>query len=150
GFQLSTFATGFPYDGATGPLGIAFPSSGGVLVTDFPGNARLFPTRNDGQVAGAAPVGQNYGTGYAAGLAQAGGAIYMAQQTNGAVIQVNPNGTFNQTIVSGLPSATGIVANPVNGQLFVSTTALGGAPGVLYEVNPLTKTSTPFLNVALD
>src|SRR5438270_813460 len=68
GLSLSTFATGFPHTiggsgGDVGPMGIAFPSSGGVLVADFPGNLRLFPTDADGQSAASAPVGQSYGLG---------------------------------------------------------------------------------------
>jgi len=66
GFTITTFASGFPSalggsGGIVGPMGITFPSAGGVLVADFPGNVRLFASDSDGQTAGAAPVGQNYG-----------------------------------------------------------------------------------------
>jgi hypothetical protein len=49
GFQLTTFASGFPQrsDGL-GPFGVAFPATDGVLVTDGPGNVRLFPSDMDG------------------------------------------------------------------------------------------------------
>ena len=43
-------------------------------------------------------------------VAQVNGNIYMTQQTSGDVVQINNNGTFNQTILTGLPSATGIIA----------------------------------------
>jgi hypothetical protein len=48
GFNLTNFATGFPErsDGV-GPVGIAFPSGGGVLVADGPGNIRLLPSDAD-------------------------------------------------------------------------------------------------------
>src|SRR5438105_2578180 len=51
GLSLSTFATGFPSSGGAGPFGIVFPSIGGVLVSDKPGNVRRFPSDMDGQDA---------------------------------------------------------------------------------------------------
>ena len=63
GFGLSTFATGFPELSGIGPLGVVFPASGGVLVSDDPGNVRLFPTDTDGQNATTVPPvsGASYG-----------------------------------------------------------------------------------------
>src|SRR5262249_27050013 len=61
GFTLSTFASGFPNAFGLGPLGIAFPSGGGVLVTAIDGSVRFFPTNADGQSAGGVPVTANYG-----------------------------------------------------------------------------------------
>src|SRR5262249_28095876 len=62
GFSLSTFATGFPPSVSFlgGPVGIAFPNGGGVLVADDPvdpttsfsalgGTITQFPTSSDGQ-----------------------------------------------------------------------------------------------------
>ncbi len=141
GFSLSTFATGFPTDVGIGPLGIAFPSTGGVLVTDFPGNVRLFPTDTDGQNAGSVPVAQNYGDRNAIGLAQLGGNIYMTYRGPQEVVQLNLDGTFNQTIVGNLGAATGIVSNPANGHLYVSN--IGNN---IYDVNPITKTATPLVS----
>jgi hypothetical protein len=146
-FTLSTFATGFPTTSTVGPLGIVFPASGGVLVSDYPGNVRLFPTSADGQVAG--PVAQNYGVGNAIGLTQVGNAVYMAQQTRGAVVQINPDGTFKQDVVTGVGHATGIVANPANNHLLVSTAA-GPNAHLIYDVDPAARTSTPLLNVDMD
>src|SRR5262245_12199199 len=120
GFGLSTFATGFPISSGLGPLGIAFPSSGGVLVTDGTGNVRLFAADTDGQDASSAAVGQNYGFLNALGLAAVGNNIYMTQFDNGALVQINSDGTLNQNILSGIGELAGIVANPTNGHLFVS------------------------------
>ena len=50
GYTLSTFATNFPNDGNAGPVGIAFPGAG-VMVSDFPGHVRVFPSHADGQDA---------------------------------------------------------------------------------------------------
>jgi hypothetical protein len=57
-----------------GPFGVAFPSSGGVLVNDGPGNVRLFPTDVDGQSAASfLPVaGAVYGERQVAGMAKVG------------------------------------------------------------------------------
>src|SRR5215469_18608535 len=77
GFTLSTFATDFPDVSGFGPIGIAFPNSGGVLVSDFPGNVRRFPTDADEQSASSVPVGQFYFQNNAFGLAQVDGNIYM-------------------------------------------------------------------------
>lgn len=145
GFSLSTFATGFPSSNSVGPLGIAFPGSG-VLVTDYPGNVRFFTSDIDGQSAASfLPVaGATYGLSNAVGLAQVGSHIYMTQQGLGRVVEINADGTFNQPIVSGITFATGIIANPANGHLFVSNLSQ------IFDVNPIAKTSTPFVNAGAD
>jgi WD40 repeat protein len=137
GFTLSTFASGFPGTNNIGPLGIVFPSGGGVLVSDYPGNVRLFPSDTDNQTAGT--VSQNYGQANATGLTMVGNNVYMAQQARGAVVQLNPNGTWNQDIVGGLGHATGIVTDPANGHLLVSTA--GGGANLIYDVDPTTGAS---------
>src|SRR5438094_3738331 len=55
GYGLSTFATNFPNDGNAGPVGIAFPGDG-VMVSDFPGHVRVFPSHADGQDAASVPA----------------------------------------------------------------------------------------------
>lgn len=56
------FANEFPTTGfCCGPLGIAFVGGGAVMVSDYPGNVRVFPTDTDGQSASAVPVAQFYG-----------------------------------------------------------------------------------------
>src|SRR5271166_2317656 len=68
GFTLSTFATGFPDSPGIGPIGIAFPSTGGVLVGDYAnGGIYQFASDTDGQTA-STHVG-NYGQSNASGLA---------------------------------------------------------------------------------
>ena len=142
GFSLSQFADQFPTTGfCCGPLGIAFPTSGGVMVSDFPGNVRVFATDADGQHAPSAAFGQFYGSNNGVGLTISGGNVYMAEQAAGQVIQLNNNGTFNQLIVSGIPSATGAVTNPANGHLFISDCCSGTG---IWDVDPIAKTKTQF------
>ena len=71
GLSLSTFASNFPNSGGIGPLGIAFPTSGGVLVSDGPGNVRLFATDSDGQSAASVAPIHNFGAGNASGIGDA-------------------------------------------------------------------------------
>jgi len=71
----------------------------------------------------------------------------MTQQLASAVVQVNSNGTFNQTIVSsGVFAATGIVANPFTGHLFVSTID----NGQIVEIDPVAKTTSILGNYIMD
>jgi sugar lactone lactonase YvrE len=146
GLTLSTFASGFPSSSSVGPLGIAFVPNGTVLVSDYPGNVRVFPNDTDGQNAAGAPVAQNYGGANAVDLAQLGGNIYMTRQGIGDLVQINNSGTFNQVIVTGMPAATGMVADPLNGALYVSTVG----NGVIYKVDPIAKTKSAFVNASAD
>ena len=136
GFTLSLFADGFPFTSSSfmdGPNGIAFPTTGGVLVTDYPGHVRVFATDANGQHVGSVPL-VTFSADNAVGLASLAGTIYMTQQTNGRVVALNNDGTLNHVAVTGLPHATGIVADPLNGTLFVST--FNG--GTIWQVNPVT------------
>ncbi len=136
GLGLSTFATEFPSNNNVGPLGVAYPTSGGVLVSDYLGNVRLFATNADNQLASAAPISQNYGFANAVAMSQVGGSIYMTQQSLGRVVQINNNGTLNQLIVGGLSLVTGLVANPLTGTLFASV--IGTSQ--IVEIDPIAKT----------
>src|SRR5262249_18832212 len=142
-FRLSTFALGFPVDpnegnGPAGPLGIAFPSGpgGGVLVTDAPGNVRLFPTDTDGQNAATVAPAENADRNNAVGLAQIGSTIYMTQGLAGRVVQLNPDGTFNQALVN-VATPTGIVVDPRDNHLLVASQSTNS----ILDVNPVTKTA---------
>jgi hypothetical protein len=151
GLSLSTFASGFPVvnsvGGNIGPQGIDFPNASGVLVSDYTGNVRLFPADSDGQNASAAPIGQNYLQANAMDLARVGGNFYMTQQVAGSLVQINSDGTLNQPIVSGLPTATGVAVNPTNGHVFV---AARGSPGQIFDVDPIAKTKTLFTSLVAD
>jgi len=145
-FTLSTFVDGFPVVSCCGPLGIAFPTSGGVMVADFPGNVRVFANDTDGQLASAGVIGQNYGNFNGVGLASSNGNIYLTQQGAGILAQLNNNGTLNHVLPGSYPQATGIATNPVDGTIYVST--IGN--GVIFRVNPTTQVQTPFIFAAAD
>lgn len=145
GFSLSTFAFNFPNTGfCCGPLGIAFPNSGGVMVADYPGNVRVFPTDANGQDAGAVPVAQNYGSHNGVGLANLNGSIYMTEQLSGEVVKLNNDGTFNSNVVA-LALATGIAADNADGVLYVSNISSG-----IYRIDPVAHTSNLFVGGSFD
>lgn len=146
GLGVSTFVDNFPSFNGVGPLGIAFPATGGVLVSDWFGNVRRFATDSDGQNAALAPIGQNYGqNNNANALVRVGGSIYMSQYNQGGrVLQINDDGTFNQVIVSGVPQALGMAVNPADGHLFVAS----GSNNQILDVDPVAKTMTVFAHVS--
>ncbi len=142
GFSLSTFADNFPTaaDSPYGPFGVAFPSSGGVLAADQDGNVYRFPTDTDGQDASDTSSVKTvfYGAYNDDGLVRLGTTLYMAQKTAEDVVQLDDSGNEIQSIVGGLADATGIIANPADGHLLVSTGPNGTHD--VYDVNPATKT----------
>jgi len=142
GFGLSQFADGFPSTGfCCGPIGIAFLDGGKVMVSDYPGNVRIFATDADGQHAGSFPVLDSLGQGNAVGLARLGNFIYLTQQTLGRVVKLTQAGIMVGLVTDGIPSATAIVANPVNGKLYVSDCCSGSG---IWIVDPATGAKIQF------
>jgi sugar lactone lactonase YvrE len=155
GLTLSTFASGFPNaptpTGNVGPLGIAFPAPGGVLVTDGNGGVYRFPTDADGQSAASTPVTADYSTANAFGLTQFGGNLYMTQQAAGQVVQVNDDGALIQSITSTPAGATGIIPDPFTGHLFVSVIGpTTGSFGGILDVDPVNHTYRVFSTTPVD
>ena len=152
-FTLSTFATGFEVTNSVGPIGITYTPTNGVMVTDYlTGSVRVFAADVDNQTVANATIaaGAVYGTANAEGLTRIGTTVYSVQQTAGAVLQLNANGSLNQVIISPLAGATGVTPNPTNGHLFVSTQTAVPANNAIYDVNPVTKTATLFNNANAD
>lgn len=150
GFSLTTFATGFPTDsneanGTAGPLGIVFVN-GGVLVSDAPGNLRFFASDVDNQsaITNATVIG-SYGHNNALGLATVGNTVYMTEQSNGRLVTVNPTNGATQ-VVGGLANPTGIVTDPADNHLFVSSYQ----DNLIYDFDPATDTATVFLSAFFD
>ncbi len=147
GFKLSTFATDFPTAFNIGPLGIAFPNSGGVLVTDYPGHVRLFPTDHDAQSANNATAIRTMAFENSIGLAKTpDGKIYMTQRQSNRIQQISDTGAAIRNLNIGVSGMTGIVANPANGHLFVSTIT----NNQILDVNPTTGTYRVFANADAD
>ena len=145
GFSLSTFATGFSSvatnGGNAGPLGIAF-AGGKVLVTGAgDGTVRVFPSDSDNQNAVNATA-VSYGSAIPHALAQIGSTIYMGENGAGNLVQINADGTLNQTILTGLNHPTGIVVDPFTGHLFLSNQF----SNQILDIDPIAKTSTVLIS----
>jgi sugar lactone lactonase YvrE len=136
GYGISIFATDF-----SGVTSILFRDQGGELVTDMAGNVRLFPSDSDGQSAAYVTPTQNFGSGDALALARAGSNIYMTQLTSAKLVQINDTGNFVAEILPSLPVASGMVANPKNGHLFVDDQT-----NMIYDVDPKARTYKGFID----
>ena len=141
GFQLSTFASDFPSflagEGQNGgPFGIAFAGNGTVLVTDLNGHIYVFPSDANNQTVSGATVGATYNSYDPLGMTQTGGKIYVGFQTSSVIDQVSSTGTFVSTLAS-IPQPHGIVVNPTNGDLLVSSDSGSFSGGGISEVNPV-------------
>ncbi|HZU34488.1 MAG TPA: putative Ig domain-containing protein, partial [Gemmataceae bacterium] len=145
GFSLSDFVHGFKFSSA-GPLGIVFPDALGgeqALISDYLGNLRLFSTDSDGQTTASGQLLANYGAANAFGLAQLKGKLYATQQSKGDVVQLNSDGSIAATIAQ-IPHATGIVADPINGHLYVSGQSGSAFLDTVFDIDPVADTVTPF------
>lgn len=140
-FQLSTFAKNFPHYGQAphvlGPLGIAFYAQK-VLVADVgdnnnntTGHVRVFPNDKDGQDASTLSQIVNYSP-RPIGLATLNGNIYLTTRADN-LVQINTDGTLNQTLLTGLTSSTGLLADPFRNVLYVSS---GGNHSTVWKVDP--------------
>jgi uncharacterized repeat protein (TIGR01451 family) len=135
GFTLSTFATGFPPrpDGL-GPMGIGFLADGRILVSNIEdGSVRVLPDADNQDASLVSPApGATYGFNHAEGIAEVGGAVYLAQGELGRVVQLNSDGTVLRVVVH-LPNPASLAADPYTGHLFVSN-----YQGAIYDVDPIT------------
>lgn len=134
GYKLDLFAGGFPNSGSfgIGPLGMAFTSTGGVMVAgNWSSNLTVFNDANNQSYGSFAHHGGGYS--YSAdGLTNDGGRIYMASYFNDAVYALNNDGTLNHLVARNLGHVDGITTDPTNGHLTVSS-----ANGVL-DIDPST------------
>jgi MYXO-CTERM domain-containing protein len=105
----------------------------------------LFPTDTDGQHASSITPVTGYGSSGPADLAVLNGKVYMTDQSSNRILQLNDDGTLNHVVSTGISFATGLVADPTNGLLYVSTVF-----GDILAVNPTTGVATPFVGVGAD
>jgi hypothetical protein len=111
----------------------------GVMVSDFPGHIRVFPTHADGQDAAAVPA-VTYPSIDATGIAELGGSFYLAQRTSGRIVRIDAAGNQAEVIVGGLPLALGIVGDPRTSRLFLATTNAPDA--AIWVVDPVARTAS--------
>ena len=142
GFGLETFATGFPQAPGTtiGPLGVGFPASGGVLVSDATSHVRLFPNDNNGQVANA--VSPASVPGGAGDIIREGDTLYIGM--GGQIAQISANGVVQKVVARGF-QPYGIVLDPFNGHFFAS-----GNASTIFDVDPSSGAVKPFAKVDTD
>ena len=141
GFNLTTFAQGFPVTDNAGPLGIVFPTANSVLVSDWSGAVRLFTSDVDGQDARNAVVGANYGSHNVGSLGILNGHIYVCQDA-GTLIEVNADGTdTGNVILTGLNLPRGMAVDTQKGLIYL---AEYGTQRILL-VDPIKKTASVFI-----
>jgi hypothetical protein len=145
GIGISIFAVDFPSGAGVGPVGIGFPNSGGVLVSDALGNVRLFPMDVNGQSADWFPPTVQDPIDTPNDIAKdPAGNLYMTYVASGKVAQVNDDGTEIRVIASGLPHAEGIVYNPLSGHLLVALFD----NNQIVDVDPADGTVTPYASTS--
>ena len=150
GFSVSTFALGFPSGSNVGPLGIAFPASGGVLVSDYTGKLWRFTSDSDGQVVSDTQLVNQFPFGSPRDLSSANGTVYMTSYDGGGrIYRLSDDGSAAEVVIEGTEEPLGIAPNPVpdssgHQHLFVATTS-----GIL-DVDPIAKTSSLFVTARCD
>lgn len=145
GFSLTTFLDQVPSTGfCCGPLGIVNTPGNNILVSNYPGELRSFSDVDGHHWSDSTTLpNASYGSNNGVGLASLSGKYYLTKQGSGQVVEVTATGVFVQNIVS-IVNATGIVANPFNGMLYVSTGSH------IYTVDPVAKTAIVFNNAPAD
>jgi hypothetical protein len=145
GLQANNFSYGdgqVNFGGCPGAAGIAFDTSGNIYVSDLP-TGDIYKLPSGGGVAGASTL-LNGTLGSAVGqLVYEGGNLYAAQgattggTSTGGVIELDPsNGTVVGTVVTGIPCAEGMAADPLSGDLFVNDSCEGpSGSNTLYRVS---------------
>jgi hypothetical protein len=137
GFSLSTCAAGFASaatsGGSAGPLGIAFAGATSWSPTSLITPFRSFPVmRTIKMQPGSLRVVRlrhppRFGHG--------GRRDLHGENLAGKLVQINADGTFNQTILTGLNHPTGMTADPADRHLFLSNQF----SNQILNVNPIKK-----------
>ncbi|MEP6754509.1 MAG: hypothetical protein ABJA67_03325 [Chthonomonadales bacterium] len=146
GFTISMFADKFPSSSNIGPLGIGFNGDGSVIVSDYPGNVRVFATDTDGQHANLVAPTSSSSVSNTVDIADAGGKHYITSQSAGTVRLLSNSGVLGAIVASGMVHPTGLATNPNNGHLFVSTYDGGN----IWDLDPIAQTFTTFKGTSAD
>ncbi|CAN5871212.1 hypothetical protein BH11PLA1_BH11PLA1_15550 [soil metagenome] len=144
GFQLTTFASGFPSSGGVGPLAIDYQADHSILVSSYATGTISRYANVDNQTFGAAPLINYPNSEFAHGIAHIGSTVYVSRYNSQTIVQLNADGSINHTVVSAIGNARALLANPANGHLFVST-----VQGIR-DIDPIAGTFTTLVNVEAD
>jgi hypothetical protein len=128
GYTARDYATGLPSLSCChwGPIGVAFDQSDNLYVADS-ADGNLYRFQPGGGSAADARVSQSPIPGTPKGLAVTpDGRLYLAREHAGDVVELDPaTGKVLRTVASGLRCATGLAADPVSGDLFVTQNRCG-------------------------
>ncbi len=144
GFSLTTFASGFASSGGVGPVSIDFQTDGSILVSSLIGNRIQRFANTDNQSAATAPALNYPPDEFPHGIAHFGSTIFVSRFSSQTIVELNPDGSINRTVASGLGNARDLLANPVTGRLLTSTTT------GIRDVNPITGTFTTLMTDEAD
>src|SRR3954447_5700069 len=126
GYTASDYATGFPFDAKNhwGPTGVAFDRSDNLYVSDYV-DRNVYRFQPGGGVAGPTSL-LNYPpiAGGIKGLAfTRSDHLFLARYATRDVVELSQvDGTVVRRVAGGLPCPTGLAADPVSDDLFVSGT----------------------------
>lgn len=121
GFQLSTFVSGYPSVGGIGPVGIDFQLDGSVLVTGFVGNDIRRFANVDNQTPADGTLLAYPGTEFCHDVAHIGPTNYISHFTSQSIEELNPDGSVNHVVASGIGNARALKVHPITSELLVST-----------------------------
>lgn len=122
GFTLTTFANGFASSGSVGPVAIDYQDDGSILVSSLVGNRIQRFANVDNQAAGSAPLLNYPSAEFPHGIAHFGSTVYVSSFNVQTIVELNPDGSINRTVASGLGNVRDLEANPFTGRLFTSST----------------------------
>ncbi len=138
---LTTFASGFTNRGdGLGPIGIGFPTTGGVLVSVEGSSTSAvyqFATDANGQTVAGATLHSYAGGNSVGGIAAVGSQLYMAESSSDRVIQLNNDGSPGSNVATFAGNPVGLATDNKTGDLFVSVFLNG-----IWRLDPKTGTST--------
>ena len=144
GFKLDTSSSGYKDTNGNGtgvgPLSVGFTAGGGMVVGYYSNDSLVVynSDANNQTVANNGTVVSGFPT--ITGIVTIGGYIYAADQGAGSILKLNPNGTLNSTLTTGLGPATGMAVNPNTGHIYVSNIS-----GTIFNVDPVTGAKVPFI-----